>query len=204
MKRRTLFALPLSVALAGCASSTISSLPAATQAKHAVKTIAFAPGGGLLADAVGVELANRGFTVIDSATTTPMMIRLNLSEIELASPVGLSKFKEQGVDAYPIVRTAGGYDQNPQSATVRINSTHNGQVLAGLTWQNGWGGVAGSPADRVMRRGLADAANEIANSLVSRVQWRPNPAVKRTCTGGARLYTHRASHAPVPAAYLLR
>ncbi len=32
----------------------------------------------------------------------------------------------------------------------------------------------------------------------------PNPAVKRTCTGGARLYTHQVSRAPVPAAYLLR
>ena len=33
---------------------------------------------------------------------------------------------------------------------------------------------------------------------------RPNPAVKRTYTSGAHLLTHRASSAPVQAAYLLR
>ena len=156
--RRHSIALPLLIGIvAGCATSTMSALPPSTQAKHSVKTIAFAPGGGLLADAVGIELSNRGFIVIDSASTSSMMVRLNLNEVEVNRPEGLSKLKDQGIDAYLVVRTAGGYDQNPQSASVRLNSTHNGQVLAGLTWQNGWGGAAGSPADRVLRKGLAEA-----------------------------------------------
>ena len=170
MIRRTFVCLAAAIALAGCASSKVSSQPISTQAKHLVKVIAFAPGGGLLADAVGVELSNPGFTVIDSTTTSSMMVRLNLNEVEITRPEGLAKLRDQGIDAFLVVRTAGGYDQNPQSASVRMNSTHNGQVLAGVTWQNGFGGGAGSPADRIMRKGLAEAATEIATALVERVR----------------------------------
>lgn len=168
-KRHVLSMLALAM-LGGCASSKISSVPIASQTKHAVKVIAFAPGGGLLADAVGVELSNRGFTVIDSSTTSSMMIRLNLNEIEITRPEGLAKLRDQGIDAMLVVRVGGGYDDNPQSASARMNSTHNGQVLAGVTWQNGFGGTAGSPADRVMRKGLTDAAAEIAAALTERVK----------------------------------
>jgi hypothetical protein len=170
MNRRNALILVATGILGACASSKMSTLPPSTQAKHSVKVIAFAPGGGLMADAVGVELSNLGFTVIDSSTTTSMMVRLNLNEVEITRPEGLAKLKEQGIDAFLVIRTAGGYDQNPQSASARMNSTHNGQVLAGVTWQNGFGGVAGSPADRVMRKGLTDAASEIANALAARVQ----------------------------------
>ena len=81
MNKQILLAILSTALLVGCASSKVSSLPIASQTKHAVKVIAFAPGGGLLADAVGVELSNRGFTVIDSSTTSSMMVRLNLNEI---------------------------------------------------------------------------------------------------------------------------
>jgi len=169
-KAISLFFVTVALFLTGCASSKVSSLPVSNQAKHMVKVIAFAPGGGLLADSVGVELSNRGFTVIDASTTSSMMIRLNLNEIEIARPEGLAKFKNQGIDAILTVRGGGGYDELPQSASARMNSTHNGQVLAGVTWQNGFGGAAGSPADRLMRKGLADAAAEIAAALAERVK----------------------------------
>ena len=87
MKKYIALALVSVAFLGGCASSKMSSSPVASQTKHIVKVIAFAPGGGLLADAVGVELSNRGFTVIDSSTTTNMMIRLNLNEIEITSGI---------------------------------------------------------------------------------------------------------------------
>lgn len=170
MKKLFVVTLTSLLAMSGCASSKISSIPISSQAKHFVKVIAFAPGGGLLADAVGVELSNRGFTVVDSSSTSSIMVRLNLNEIEISRPEGLAKFKGQGIDAMLVVRAAGGYDQQPQSASARMTSTHNSQVLAGVTWQNGFGGAAGSPADRVMRKGLTEAAAEIANTLAQRVQ----------------------------------
>jgi hypothetical protein len=153
----------------GCASSRLSHISASPKSSHKVSAIAFAPGGGLLADAVGVELANRGFTVIDPMATSNMLVRLNLTEIEVARPEGLAKLKSQGIDAYLVVRGAEGRDGRPESASARMNSTHTGQVLAGVTWQNGWGGQAGSPADRIMRRNLTEAANEIADALAQRI-----------------------------------
>lgn len=68
------------------------------------------------------------------------MVRLNLNEIEITRPEGLAKLKDQGIDAFLKVRGAGRYDQQPQSASARINSTHNGKLLAGVTWQNGYAG----------------------------------------------------------------
>jgi hypothetical protein len=90
VNRRLYISLLAAALLSSCASSKVSSLPVSSQAKHTVKVIAFSPGGGLLADAVGVELSNRGFTVIDSATMSSMMIRLDLSEIEITRPEGLA------------------------------------------------------------------------------------------------------------------
>jgi hypothetical protein len=55
--------------------------------------------------------------------------------------------------------SSGGYDQQPQSASVRTVSTANGSMIAGVTWQNGFGGAEGSIADRVMRKGLSQAAS---------------------------------------------
>lgn len=170
MQKKVVAFVACALLLSGCAASKISSAPSASQTKHTVEVIALAPGGGLLADAVGVELSNRGFTVIDTAATSNMMIRLNLNEVEIARPEGLAKLKDQGIDAFLTVRAAGGYDQQPQSASARMNSTHNGKLLAGATWQNGYGGQSGSIADRVMRKGLSEAATEIAVALSERVK----------------------------------
>ena len=175
MKTYLLLVLIAITLVTGCASSKISSLPvsAQRQQQQVVKVIAFAPGGGLLSDAVGVELANLGFTIIDSSTTSNMMVRMNMNEVQISRPDSLLKFKEQGIDAILVVRAAGGYDFQPQSASARMSSTQTGQVLAGVTWQNGFGGMAGSPADRIMRKGLTDAAAEIAAAIASRISTSP-------------------------------
>jgi hypothetical protein len=87
-----------------------------------VKVIAMDPGGGLLADAVGVELSNRDYTVIDSAETSKMMTRLGIDEVEVQMPEALSKLKAHGIDAWLTVKSAGGNDGSPQSASARMNS----------------------------------------------------------------------------------
>jgi hypothetical protein len=160
----------ISALLVACASAKVSSLPVTTKVHVAVKVIALAPDGGLLADAVGVELANRGYTIIDTASMSKMMVRLGINEVEVQMPEGLSKLKAQGIDAWLSVRSAGGNDGAPQSASARMNSTETGQIIAGVTWQNGWGGVSGSIADRTMRSGLTDAARQIADALVARLK----------------------------------
>lgn len=159
-----LFALFL---VAGCASSKVSQLPVANSASHPVRAIAMAPEGGLLAEAVGIELSNRGYTIIDSSSTSKLMIRLNIDEIEIATPQGLEKLKSKGIDAFLTIKGTGAYDHLVQSASARATSTHTGRIIAGVSWQNGWGGKAGSMADRTMRKGLAEAAQEIADALAT-------------------------------------
>ena len=95
------------------------------------------------------------------------MVRLNMNEVEVQRPENLSKFRAQGIDAFLSVRASGSYDGQPQGASARVVSTDNGRLLAGVTWQNAWGGMAGSIADRTMRKGLNEAAVEIANALIN-------------------------------------
>jgi len=152
--------------LGGCGFSQTSSAPVAQRVP--VNTIAMMPGGGILADAVAVELSSRGFKIIDPAATSSLIVRLRLKEIEITQIAGLSRFKSQGIDAVLVVRAVG-YDQQPQSASVRMTSTESGALIAGVTWQNGFGGEAGSVVDRVMRKGLSQAASEIANQLAAQV-----------------------------------
>ena len=93
-----------------------------------------------------------------------------MSEIEISDPRTLSVLRGQGVDAYLSVRVAAGPDGLPQSASARMNSTQTGQVLQGVSWQNGWGGQSGSIMDRAMRKDVSAAAAEIADALVGRVR----------------------------------
>ena len=68
MRRHLLCALLAvsSVLMSACGGSKVSLTPG-QPVGHAVNTIALAPSGGLLADAIGIELFNRGYTVVDTS-----------------------------------------------------------------------------------------------------------------------------------------
>jgi hypothetical protein len=120
-----------------------------------VRSIAVAPAAGPVGAALAIEFRSRGYTVVDGAALPP-------SE-------DLAQLKAQGVDAVLSVRTAGGSDTDPQAVAAQINSTATGEVLAKITWQNGWGGwrgSKGSPAGRAMHKNLTQAARDITNGLV--------------------------------------
>ncbi len=151
--------------LNGCGLSKISTLPVINGVSHSVQSIALAPEGGLLAEAVGIELSNKGYEVIDASATSKLLARLNMNELEIANPQMLGKLKEKGIDAYLTVKGVGGYDGNVTSATARVTSTHSQKIIAGIIWQNAWGGAPGSPADGIMRKRLVGAAQEIAEAL---------------------------------------
>lgn len=163
MSSRTVCFLLLPCLVAGCAASRTSGRGVLDT--HQPQVIALAPGGGPLAEAVGFALAQRGITVIDATTTTDLMARFNLNEFQISQPAGLAQFARQGVDGVLIVHVVAAADQLPQSATARLASTHDGHVLTGITWQNGFAGRRGSIADRVMRKDLIQAADEIAAAL---------------------------------------
>lgn len=153
------------LAVSACGASQVSTLPVSARPSTEIRTIALDPSGGMVADAVGVQLATQGYNVVDTARVSQMMIRANMNEIQISQPQGLRAMAGQGIDALLQVQSSGAYDGLPEAASARVTDTRNGSLIAGATWQNGWGGQAGSMADRTMRKGLNEAANDIAKSL---------------------------------------
>ena len=148
----------------GCATSKLS-ISKPDVLPHSVNSIALMPSGGVMAEAIGIELLNHGVRVFDTATTTSLMARVNLTEAEIASPQNIRLMADEGVDALLVVKTVAGYDNRPESATARLISTRTGELLVGATWNNGKGGAKGSPADGVMRTNLSKAASKIADGI---------------------------------------
>ncbi|HWM45288.1 MAG TPA: hypothetical protein VNR11_00080 [Xanthobacteraceae bacterium] len=87
----------LGLALAGCSFGRVSG--AGTGSPVPVRTIAMLPGGGLLQDSVALELANRGFTIIDSAATASLMPRAKVRHAEDLDAGAFTRLRERGVDA---------------------------------------------------------------------------------------------------------
>ena len=156
--------LLLLLIVSACATSKVSMVGNKVNLKS-FKNIALNPGSGVLGQAVANELVGRGYKVSTPGKTTSTLFRLNLNEAEISKPKTLSALSKEGIEAVLIINTVGGYDQMPQSASVQLIETKSYEILAGVNWQNGWGGQAGSIADRVMRKGLTTSAAEIVNSL---------------------------------------
>ena len=167
--KKSLSTILIALALAGCADSSVSSTPVRHAHFGQINSIAINPSSGLMAEAVSAELSNRGFTMIDTAELSNLMVRSGFQELEVHRPESLRKFKEQGIDAILTVKAMGSYDGMPEAASARLTSTTDGRLLAAVSWSNGFGGMAGSIADRIMRRGLRGASKEIADSLVASV-----------------------------------
>ena len=82
--------LLLAAAMAtGCVPQKISASYSPSARLETVRTIAISPGGGVLADAVGVKLLRHGFQVFDAGQISNLMVRLNLDEVELYQPQNL-------------------------------------------------------------------------------------------------------------------
>ena len=173
---RVCFMLHFAIAaiLIGCAAPQVNVVRSQTPMVSSICTIALIPSGGVLADAIGLELMRYDFNVVDTGKITSLMVRDNLNEIEITQPQNLSRLFAEGIDAVILVKSVAGYDGRPQSASVKIVHTKNGQIVAGANWQNGRGGAQGSPADQGARVDLAVAARQIADALGPAIQGDPN------------------------------
>jgi hypothetical protein len=130
-------------------------------------TIAFAPSGGELADAMDKEFVSRGFIVIDRPTMSDLMAKHDITEKEFSKTNKLEILRKEGIGAIITVDAITGYDQEPDSATVRvIKTTSEGDIIASISWQNGKGGDRGSIADGWMRKDVFKAAKEIVKGLI--------------------------------------
>lgn len=155
----------MTISLTGCATSVLNVSHNPNQSSQKINKIALMPSGGALADAIGIELLNTGYQIIDTTTVTGYMARYNLDEMELIMPQNISKLSSDGIDTVLLVKTVAGYDGRPESATAKIVATATGQLIVGVTWQNGKGGAQGSVMDGVMRSNLSAVAKQIAGGI---------------------------------------
>lgn len=94
-----------------CSSATMSTPQSLRPLPEPIESVAMAPSGGVLADAIGTELFNQGFQVIDTQETSNYLVRLNLDEMELMQPKSLTALRGRGIKAVLSVRTVAGYEE---------------------------------------------------------------------------------------------
>ena len=167
---RAFLAVLCVLVFSGCSGAKLSQTARSEYTGPPITAIALAPGGGPLTDSIAVELFNAGLTVVEPDQALNIVGRLGLTEIELASPEGYDALANAGVDALLLVKGVFLNDGTPESASVRLTSTVDGTVVAGLTWQNGWGGERGSIMDRQMRKNLTEASSQMAKALIQRLE----------------------------------
>ena len=172
MKTKIFVILITLLLIGGCATSKISRVNKSLKVSHEVKTIALSPEENVIADAIGIELFNRGIRIIDSNETTEMMLQAGIKTLKFIGRKSLRKLKEKGIDAYMTVHGYMTSEGNPGSLSVRLTSTHTGEIIAGISWQSGWGGMRGSIAHNIMTSNINDAAEEIADEIILRLKGR--------------------------------
>lgn len=154
----------------GCSSATLN-VNAQPSMNEKIKTIALSPSSGILGDAIGIELLKYGYDVYDSEQLSSSIVSMNMNEIQILQPENLQRIKNKiGVDSILLVKTISGYDNKPQSASIKLVSTSTARIIAGATWQNGSAGQKGSPMDRGARSDIADASKQIAEGLAKSLQ----------------------------------
>ena len=158
------------VALVACAGSRMTETTRTEYSGVRIKSVAIAPGGGPLTDAIGVELFNYGIVVVDAEQTVEILGHVGLTEFQITTKESFQALRNAGADAVLVVKSVMADDGTPESAVARLTSTSTNELVAGISWQNGWGGQRGSIVDRVMRQNLAEAAAQIAQELATRIR----------------------------------
>ena len=170
MRQNSFLILLLAVLLSACASSKMSVTTNSQVSAQPFSRLAIAPRSGVLGEALGVELFNSGITVVDANEALTIIRRIGLKEFDLTSAQGYAALRASGIEAILATKSIDAADDTLESASVWITSTVSGEIIAGVTWQNGWGGRRGSIADRSMRKNLSEAAREIAGEIMKRVR----------------------------------
>jgi hypothetical protein len=155
--RAIIFAAAAAAALmAAVAPALAESHEAPVAGLHAagkVKSIALAPGGGPLSQALADELRQRGYVITETPAREPSS--------------GLAPASLSGADAVLQVSAVADSNGEPQVVDAQIN-TVDGLVLARVHWRNyfgGWRGPKGAPPSFNPHRNLVQAAHEIAANL---------------------------------------
>ncbi len=112
----------------------------------------------MLADAIGIELLNYGFTVVDTEKMTSLMARLNLTEVEMTEPENLRLLASESIDAILLTKSSLRLGTYIQSVTAKIILTENGELVAGTGWTNKYGmNITTTKAAPVIAKALSQA-----------------------------------------------
>ena len=66
--------------ITGCAFVKLNIAKRPIKLDKPIETIALMPSGGIAADSIGIEMLNYGYNIVDTATTTSNMTRVNMTE----------------------------------------------------------------------------------------------------------------------------
>jgi hypothetical protein len=172
---RNLAIITTLLAITGCGGSSVVQTRAPDYVDHTARTLAIAPADDLfakgniqLANTIGEELARRGYSIVDSTATMRILANNRIASVDVLSPQALTVLANQGIDAILSVSTSeaggiGGPDMRHVKA--KLTSTHTASQIGEINWNNSWGGMPGSPADYVMRKGSAEAARAVAEAV---------------------------------------
>jgi hypothetical protein len=168
MLRRSMLIAAAVAVLTGCAGSSAVEVKGTDYTAHSVRVLAIAPpninDSSELGDAVGVELAKHGYTVVD---TMAILAKYDLPPKNALDPREMEALKKEGIDAVVSVSSVGSVMGGPgmRHANAKVISTSTSRQIGEIDWNNSWGGMPGSLADYMMRKGVAGAAREIADAL---------------------------------------
>ena len=151
---RLLAVLALVWLLHGCAAARVIPVGHFPSIDPPLKTIALAPNSGIFADIIGIELAGRGYTIVDTGATLALLVLMQKTQDDLFNPEVMARFKEHGIDAVLVVQKTDGKDGLPQTVQIRLHSTEPVADVSGVDWTNSW-----------IRRGMLESAEEIAAAM---------------------------------------
>ena len=183
-RRCVMALLVLPTVLAGCTSprwetATYDRFPfnwgRAERGLGLIRVVALTPGAGELSEAIGVELAKRGFVVVPAASTVAMAVSVDFDAVSvrrsLRSPAETAKLRHalyaRGVDAFLVVRA---HDFSPRPYLGRLFWQQAEVELHGTTdeYAASRGAFAGT-AFANLRDDRPSTASEAARDIVTRL-----------------------------------
>jgi hypothetical protein len=166
---RQLLVLLLVWILYGCAAGRVIPVGRFQSIDPPLQTIALAPSGGTFADVVGIELAARSYTIVDTGATLALLVSMQKTQDDLFNPEVMAKLRDRGIDAILVVQKVDGKDGLPQAVQLRLHSTELLADVGGVDWENSW-----------IRRGVLESAQEIAAAMSQQApSAEPLPAQRR-------------------------
>jgi hypothetical protein len=169
--RFLLLLVAISPAVISCAGASV--VAEDNSISHQVARIAMSASGGEFADAIVKEMRDseqNTAEVMDTHSTMELLERLGMKNIHATLPEGLELLRADGIDAWmKAAEAAHPTSDTPQSVDIVLTSTHDLRQFIKFTWINAWGGMKGSIADAVMRKGRTAAAKAVADEIVRRL-----------------------------------